>query len=350
MLLSTGGNSRTLAVMASTMKAMVLERHGRIDSVPLRLFSVPVPQPGPHEVLVSISVCGICRTDLHVIEGELATRRLPIIPGHQAVGKVVVVGSACSRLKVGELVGIAWLRSACGECEYCAQQRENLCDRSSYTGYHENGGYAEFAVVPENFAYIIPEQFSDIDAAPLLCAGIIGYRALRRSNVPQGGKLGLFGFGSSAHITLQVALARNCEIFVVTRSEKHRVFAKRLGASWVGDLNDAVPAALDSAIVFAPVGSIVPQALRALKKGGTVATAGIYMTPLPEMDYESCLFHEKQLLSVESNTREDGADLLREAAEIPIRPLVQTFRFEDANKALLQLKSDGIEGTGVLML
>ncbi len=246
-------------------------------------------------------------------------------------------------------MGIAWLRGTCGGCRRCRDGRENLCERSRYTGYHANGGYAEYAVVSEAFAYAIPNEFSDAEAAPLLCAGIIGYRALERSRLPRGGRLGLFGFGSSAHVVLQLARHRGCEVFVATRGESHRELALRLGAAWAGDTFERPPVALDSAIVFAPAGAVVPAALRALDKGGTVALAGIYMTAVPEMEYEPCLFHEKHLTSVEANTRADGEALLVEAAQIPIRPEVTTFPLDQANEALIRLAEDRIDGTGVLL-
>jgi propanol-preferring alcohol dehydrogenase len=275
---------------------------------------------------------------------------LPLIPGHQAVGEVEALGSSCERFRVGERVGIAWLRQTCGDCGFCRSGRENLCEASRYTGYDDDGGYAEYAVVPEAFAYRIPPAFSDADAAPLLCAGIIGYRALRRSRVRSGGTLGLYGFGSSAHVVLQIARHRGCRVFVATRGAGHRALARRLGADWVGDVADPAPTPLDGAIVFAPAGEIVPVALRALRKGGTVALAGIHMTPVPALDYHACLFHEKTLTSVEANTRADGEDLLREAAEVPVRPATTTFPLEAANEALIRLKEDRVDGTGVLLV
>jgi propanol-preferring alcohol dehydrogenase len=299
-------------------------------------------------MVVRVRVCAICRTDLHVIEGDLPSRKLPLVPGHQIVGVVEHLGEGCRRFNVGDRVGIAWLRHTCGSCEHCAGGRENLCESSLYTGYHADGGYAQKAVVHEDFAYALPAGFRNQQVAPLLCAGIIGYRALRRSEVPRGGRLGLFGFGSSAHVVLQIALHRGCEVFVSTRGASHRELARRLGAHWVGETYDEPPAKLDGAIVFAPAGPIVPVALGAVGKGGTVALAGIYMTPIPEMDYEPYLFHEKNLRSVEANTREDGEALLREAAEIPIRPEVTTFPLDQANEALIRLKQDRIDGTGIL--
>ena len=329
---------------------MRLAEQAPIESAPLRPTDAPEPNPGPRQIRVRVHVCAICRTDLHVIEGDLALVRRPIIPGHQVVGVVDRVGPGCRRFQVGDRVGIAWLRETDGDCEYCRRGDENLCPRSSYTGWYEDGGYAELALVREDFAYAIPDAFSDDEAAPLLCAGIIGYRALQRSRVPDGGRLGLFGFGSSAHITLQIALHRGCEVYVSTRGAEHRRLAGELGATWVGDADAPPPVALDSAIVFAPAGEIVPRALGALRKGGTVSLAGIHMSPIPEMTYEPHLFHEKTLTSVEANTRRDGEELLRIAATIPIRPRRQRFPLADANRALATLKHDGIDGTGVLVV
>jgi propanol-preferring alcohol dehydrogenase len=332
------------------MRAMVLSRPGPLGARSLELAELPDPAPRAGEVRVRVRACGICRTDLHVIEGDLPPCRLPLVPGHQVVGTVDRLGPGCRRFRAGERVGIAWLRWTCGACEACRRGAENLCEASRYTGYHEDGGYAELAVVPEAFAYPIPAAFSDLDAAPLLCAGIIGYRALRRTDLARGGRLGLYGFGSSAHVVIQIARHRGTEVFVATRGARHRDLARRLGAAWAGDAMEPMPALLDAAIIFAPAGEIVPPALRALRKGGVVVLAGIHMTAIPAMEYGPHLFHEKTLRSVEANTRQDGEDLLREAAEIPIRPSVTPFRLEAANQALGQLKADRLEGTGVLVV
>jgi propanol-preferring alcohol dehydrogenase len=332
------------------MRALRLHEQAPIATAPLRLEDVPAPEPGPGEVRLRVRACGLCRTDLHVIEGDLPLVRAPVIPGHQVVGTVEKLGEGARRFRLGDRVGIAWLRSTDGTCEYCGHGRENLCPRSAYTGWHADGGYAELAVVPEAYAYAIPPSFADDEAAPLLCAGIIGYRALRRSEVARGGRLGLYGFGSSAHVTLQVARARGCEVFVMTRGERHQRLARELGAAWVGGAADAPPVALDGAILFAPAGELVPPALRALKPGGTLALAGIYMSTIPAMAYEPHLFHEKRLTSVEANTRADGEELLSEAAAIPVVPRRRLFAFEEANRALLELARDGLDGTGVLML
>jgi len=332
------------------MKAMVLERNASIDTSPLKLRELSDPQPQAGEVRLKVRCCGICRTDLHVIEGELPSRKLPIVPGHQIVGVVDAVGAGCTRMKAGQRVGVAWLRHTCGTCGFCTTGRENLCESSRFTGYHVDGGYAEYAVVPEAYAYEIPDVFDDVAAAPLLCAGIIGYRALRRSNLPPGGTLAIYGFGSSAHVVLQIARHRGCRTLVVTRGENHRQLAREMGADWVGENADDVPESSDSAIIFAPAGELVPPALRSLKKGGTLALAGIYMTPVPRMDYERHLFYERNVCSVTANTRQDGRDLLAEAAQIPIRPHTAVYPLADANRALQDLKADRIRGSGVLVV
>ncbi len=332
------------------MQAMVLHEIGLIDSAPLLLTELPDPQPGPREVRLKVSCCAICRTDLHVIEGELPRQRLPLVPGHQVVGVVDELGPECTRLKPGQRVGVAWLRHTCGVCAFCRSGRENLCEASLFTGYHADGGYAQYAVVPEDFAYEIPPAFSDVDGAPLLCAGIIGYRALKRCNLPPGGRLALYGFGSSAHVVMQIALHRGCEVYVVSRTPSHQQLAREMGAAWVGSSPDQMPEPADSAISFAPVGHLVPAALAALRKGGTLALAGIYMTDIPTLNYEKHIFYERDLHSVTSNTRADGRELLAEAAEIPIRPRVTTYPLADANRALRDLKADRIDGTGVLVM
>jgi len=330
------------------MKAMVLHGNAPIGSSPLRPEEIPDPVPGPGEVRVRVLACAICRTDLHVIEGDLPLPRSPLVPGHQVVGIVDRRGPGATRFSEGSRVGIAWLAGACGKCPECRSGRENLCASPSFTGYHRNGGYAEHALVPEEFAYPIPAPFSAEEAAPLLCAGIIGYRALRRADLPPGGTLALYGFGSSAHIVIQIARARGCEVSVCSRGASHRELALRMGASWAGEDPAMMPAEVDSAILFAPAGELVPPALARLKKGGTLALAGIHMTDIPSMRYEECLFHEKNLRSVTANTRIDGEELLREAARIPIRPKVTLFSLEDANRALQELAADRLEGTGVL--
>ena len=332
------------------MKAMVLDEIAPIEKSPLKLKDMPDPQPGPGELRVKVRCCAICRTDLHVIEGELPREKLPIIPGHQIVGVVDSLGTGCGRLEPGQRVGIAWLRHTCGQCEFCKSGRENLCASQRFTGYHADGGYAEYAVVPEDFAYVLPEAFGDVEAAPLLCAGIVGYRALKRAQLPGGGRLGIYGFGSSAHVIAQIALHRGCEVYVVTRGESHRRLASRMGAKWVGANAEEMPVKVDSAIIFAPAGELVPQALEKLQKGGTLSLAGIYMTPIPQMDYQRHVFFERNIHSVTANTRQDARELLAEAAEIPIRPHTSTYPLSEANRALQDLKADRIDGTGVLVM
>lgn len=332
------------------MKAMVLEKVDSIQNSPLQMRELPIPQPPEEHVRVRVRVCAICRTDLHVIEGELPEAKLPLVPGHQVVGVVDAVGPNCRRFRPGDRVGIAWLRQTCGQCEFCRTGKENLCEAARFTGYHADGGYAEYALVREDFAYRIPETFSDEEAAPLLCTGIIGYRAFRRAQTPDGGRLALYGFGSSAHVVLQLAQARGCEVFVVSRGEKHRQLARQMGADWVGQSAEQLPCKVHSAIIFAPAGEIVPPALEKLQKGGVLALAGIYMSPIPQMDYQRYVFYERDLRSVTSNTRQDGEELLAEAARIPIRPHTTVYALAEANRALQDLKADQIAGTGVLMM
>jgi propanol-preferring alcohol dehydrogenase len=332
------------------MRAAVLERSGRIEASPLSIREVPAPEPGQGEIRVRVRACGICRTDLHVIEGDLPPRKRPVIPGHQAVGTVDACGEGTGRFPAGARVGIAWLARACGTCAFCAAGKENLCEEPLFTGYDRDGGFAEYAVIPEPFAYGIPDAFPDAEAAPLLCAGIIGYRALERADLPRGGTLAIYGFGSSAHIVLQLALHRGAAVYVCTRGESHREMAKSMGAAWAGEDPAGMPVRADSAILFAPAGELIPPALRALKKGGTLSLAGIHMSDVPGMRYEECLFYEKTVRSVTANTRADGLGLLREAAQIPIRPRVATFPLSEANRALQMLKADRISGSGVLIV
>jgi propanol-preferring alcohol dehydrogenase len=328
---------------------MLMRRPSSVADRPLRMEDVADPTPGPGEILVEVRACGICRTDLHVVEGELPMLRTPLIPGHQVVGRVARRGAEATRFREGDRVGIAWLRRACGRCLYCATDRENLCERAEFTGWHADGGYAEYAVVDEDYAYAIPSVFDDVQAAPLLCAGIIGYRALKLAGVRPGGRLGMYGFGSSAHVTIQLARGRHMEVYVCTREPSHRELALSLGAAWVGDLRDPMPHRTEGTILFAPAGELVPVALRNLARGGTLALAGIYMTAVPTLDYEADLFYERGIRSVTANTRADGREFLAEAARGPVRLATTEFPLEVANQALELLKAGAITGSGVLL-
>ncbi len=332
------------------MKAMLLEHAAPIESSPLKLVDLPTPEPAAGEVRVRVHCCGVCRTDLHVVEGDLAPQKMPLIPGHEIVGAVDAVGPDCRRLRIGQRVGVAWLRWTCGRCRFCAAGRENLCESARFTGYQADGGYAEFAVVPEEFAYEIPAAFTDVEAAPLLAPASSATAPEERSQLPPGGRIGLYGFGSSAHLLIQIVRHRGAEVYVVARDEKHRELARRLGAAWTGARVEDVPVLVQSAILFAPVGEMVPPALEKLDKGGTLALAGIYMSPIPSMDYERCVFFERDIHSVTSNTRADGRELLAEAAKIPIHPHTVTYPLSEANRALQELKEDRINGTGVLIV
>lgn len=333
------------------MRAMVLHEPKPIEERPLTLTERPTPEPGPGQIRLQVHVCGICHTDLHTVEGDLELPQMPIIPGHQIVGTVEARGEGATRYELGERVGVAWLyHVACGDCEYCERGLENLCPSATFTGLHADGGYAEEVVVYEDFAYPIPDSFSDANAAPLLCAGIIGYRALLLSEIKPGQRLGMYGFGASAHVTIQVALHWGCEVYVFTRSEGHRRLARELGAVWVGGAEDTPPARMQGSIIFAPAGWIVPEALRVLDRGGTVSLAGVTMTPIPEIDYDELLYWERGIRSVANFTREDAEELLQVAGEIPIATTVETFSLAEANEALLALKRSEIDGAGVLVI
>jgi propanol-preferring alcohol dehydrogenase len=329
------------------MKACVLRAPARIETNPLEFTDVPSPRPGPGEVLVRVNACGVCRTDLHVIEGELPPRKSPVIPGHQVAGVVEACGEHARRFARGARVGIAWLHRTDGVCSYCRSGVENLCDNPKFTGYTVDGGYAEFIVAPEEFVYALPGGFRDEQAAPLLCAGIIGFRCLRLSGIQPGGKLGFYGFGAAAHVAIQVARHWKVEVYASTRDARHQRLALELGAAWAGGTFDTPPALLDAAIVFAPAGEIVPAALKALRKGGTLVLGGIHMSAIPPLDYE-LLYQERVVRSVANNTREDGRDFLQVAAEIPIRTHIQLFPLREANRALNALKNDAISGAAVL--
>ncbi len=329
------------------MKACLLRAPAAIETNPLEYAEVAAPQPKSGKVLVRVRACGVCRTDLHVIEGELPPRKSPVIPGHQVVGIVERQGENTRRFGIGDRVGIAWLHRTDGTCEYCKANAENLCDNPKFTGYSVDGGYAEFIVAPEDFIYAIPAGFPDEQAAPLLCAGIIGFRSLRLSGIKTGGRLGFYGFGAAAHVAIQVARHWNVEVFACTRDVRHQKLALELGAAWAGGTYDEPPKKLDAAIIFAPAGEIVPAALKALKKGGALILGGIHMSPIPSFSYD-LLYQERMIRSVANNTRQDGEDFLRVAAEIPIRTRVQIFPLAEANRALNALKNDAIPGAAVL--
>ena len=330
------------------MRAWWVERPGPIGEGPLRWGERPDPVPGPGEVLVSVSVCGVCRTDLHLAEGDLAPKHPGVVPGHEVVGTVVDRGNGANRFHLGERIGIAWLRHTCGRCRFCTSGRENLCLQPLFTGWDHDGGYAELATVPEAFAYRIPDTFTDEEAAPLLCAGIIGYRALELASVPPGGRLGIYGFGGSAHLAAQVALHRGATVHVLTRSPDAQALALALGAASAGGAADEPPEPLDSAILFAPAGELVPVALRALDRGGTLAIAGIHLSDIPPLRYATDVFQERVLRSVTANTRADGEELLQIAAEIPIRPTVVPYRLDHAGSALSDLAGDRLTGAAIL--
>ncbi len=331
------------------MRAMLLEKPRPVEENPLRLAELPWPEPAAGEIRVRVGVCGVCHTDLHIVEGDLNLPRLPVVPGHQVVGTVDALGDGVSEFREGDRVGVPWLYSTCGECAYCRKGLENLCELARFTGFHVDGGYAEAMVVPAAFAYGLPGTFSDLEAAPLLCAGIVGYRALMLSNIQPGERLGIFGFGASAHIVIQVARYLHCEVCVFTRAESHRQLARQLGAAWVGAAGEAPPTPLDAAIIFAPAGKLVPDALRTLRKGGTLALAGITMSSLPEMEYR-LLYQERILRSVANSTRDDARSLLRLAAEIPLRTKVEPFQLPEANHALQNLKGSKIDAACVLVI
>ena len=331
------------------MKAWAVKRPGPIDSGPLELGEREVPEPGAGEVRVRVSTCGVCRTDLHLAEGDLLPKRPAVVPGHEVVGYVEALGPGASRFAMGARVGIAWLRHTCGVCRYCLRGAENLCIDPRFTGWDADGGYAERAVVEEAFAYDMPEGFDDEHAAPLLCAGIVGYRALRRAELPPGGRLGIFGFGASAHLAAQVALAQGATVHVLTRSERARRLALELGAASARGPTDQPPEALDAAILFAPAGALVPVALSALDRGGTLAVAGIHLSDIPALDYQRYLFQERQLRSVTANTRADGEEFLALAARIGIQVTTTSYPLVRADAALRDLAHDAVDGAAVLV-
>ena len=331
------------------MIAMQLARPQPIDRQPLAPIERPMPEPGEGEIRIRVHVCGVCHTDLHIVEGDIPHPKLPIVPGHQIAGVVDARGPDTARFREGDRAGVPWLYSTCGACEYCLTGRENLCENARFTGYHVDGGFAETLIVPEAFAYRLPDGFDDLQAAPLLCAGVIGYRALRLSEIKSGQRLGLYGFGASAHIVIQIARHWGCEVYVFTRSEAHRRHARQLGAAWAGRAEDSPPAAVDSSIIFAPAGSLVPEALRVLRPGGTLALAGVTMSPIPQMPYDR-VYRERTLRSVANATRRDAEELLSLAAEIPIHSDVEALPLDQANVALRRVKRSEVNGAMVLTM
>jgi propanol-preferring alcohol dehydrogenase len=317
---------------------------------PLVVGDRAIPEPGPEEIQVAVSTCGVCRTDLHLSLGELPPRRPHTIPGHEVVGHVTALGERARRFGLGDRVGFPWLRGTCGQCRFCLRGAENLCLTPTFTGWDADGGYAEVAVMNENYAYGLPAEFDDEHAAPLLCAGIIGYRALRRAALPAGGRLGIYGFGASAHLTAQVAMHEGATVHVLTRSAAARELAADLGVASVRGSDEPPPEPLDAAILFAPVGDLVPTALAALDRGGTLAVAGVYLSEIPALNYDAHLFQERTLRSVTANTRKDGAEFLSIAAQIPVQVMTQPYPLDQANRALADLAGDRVTGAAVLRI
>ena len=331
------------------MQAMRLEKPGKIEQNPLLRQELASPEPGPREVRLVVDVCGVCHTDLHTVEGDLDLPRLPVTPGHQIVGKIDLVGEEVTLFQKGQRVGVAWLNSTCGTCEYCRDGRENLCLEARFTGLDVDGGYGEYVVVDERFAFKLPEALSDEEASPLLCAGIIGYRSLRLSGIRPEGRLGLYGFGASAHLAIQVARHWNCEVYVFTRNPEHQQHALELGAKWVGQAQDSPPVSLDAGITFAPAGWIIPLALGHLRPGGTLAINAIHMSPIPQFDYEK-IYGERILRSVANFTRQDAMAFLKLAAQIPVHTTFEMYPISEANQVLQRLKSSQIRGAAVLQI
>jgi propanol-preferring alcohol dehydrogenase len=331
------------------MKAMILERQQPLERQPLVLKDFSDPLPQERQIKIKVAVCGACRTDLHIVEGELPAHKMPVIIGHQIVGRVAELGMAAGKFRIGDRVGVPWLYRTCGRCKYCLSRRENLCDRAQFTGYDADGGFAEYTVIDEDFAYLLPSAYSDSEAAPLLCAGVIGYQAFQATGLKDRGRLGLFGFGSSAHIVIQLAVHLGLEVYVVSRTDKELDLAKDLGAAWVGRINDDMGANLDAGIVFAPSGDLLVESLKKIDKGGRIVSAGIYTTPLPGFDY-ALIYPEKCLCSIAHTTRHNVQAFLRIAAEFKIKTQVTEYRLEDANLALLNIKHSRVSGSTVLRI
>ncbi len=331
------------------MRAMMLENIGPLSESSLRRSDIPIPRPKEDEVLLRVLACGVCHTDLHTVEGDIIPPSLPVAPGHQAVGEVVESGAQVKNVTIGTRLGTTWVRKTCGTCRFCRTGKENLCESIEFNGFHANGGYAEYITVPADHLYPIPEVFDEVNAAPLLCAGIIGYRSLRLAEITPDTAVGLYGFGASAHIALQLAVHRGCRVYVFSRSEEHRELARSLGASWAGSVDQKVPEPIQSAVTFAPVGWIVKAALGHLDRGGTLAINAVHMSPLPSMEYVT-LYHERTIRSVANSTPEDAVGFLNEAAKIGIRVKVTTFPLEEVYGALLAMKNTTLNGAAVLTL
>lgn len=332
---------------AKTMKAMQFISPAPAEEEPLALNEVPVPEPGRGQVRIQVKLCGVCHTDLHIVEGDIQPARTLIIPGHQVVGEIEATGKTVGKFDIGDRVGVPWLYDACGECEFCDRGQENLCRRARFTGFSVDGGFAEYMIAEARYTLPLPPGITDRQAAPLLCAGIIGYRSLHQAEFSPGQRLGLIGFGASAHLTIQVALDQDAEVYVFTRSEEHREHARSLGAAWVGGIEDDAPADMDSAIIFAPAGRLVPRVLEKLRPGGTLAINAIHMSPIPEMPYR-LIYGERTMRSVANATYRDGVEFLQRAAEIPVRATTTLYALQDANQALLDIKNSAINGEAVL--
>ena len=331
------------------MKAAVLTNSAPISASPLEIEDVPAPDPQPGHVLLRVLACGVCRTDLHIVEGELAPRKPRVIPGHQIVGEIVAGDTASAGLQTGVRVGVSWLGGTDGTCIYCRREMENLCDFPTFTGYSVDGGYAQYALARADFCYPIPGKLDHLHAAPLLCAGIIGFRAIRVAGVEKGDRVGLFGFGASAHLTIRVLQAWGAEVYVSTRADSHRKLASQLGATWVGTENEKPPVELDRAVTFAPSGDVVIAALSSLRKGGVVAINAIHLDRMPEFDYDRLLWGERQIRSVANMTRQDARDFLQLAADIKLHAEVTSFPLDRVNEALQSLKNDAIDGAAVIV-
>ena len=331
------------------MHAMQLFHPKSVENLPLSLVEIPKPEPGSNQVRIRVVFCGVCHTDLHIVEGDIHPQKLPIIPGHQVVGEIDALGKGVTSLEIGQRAGIPWIHTACGVCRYCRTGMENLCPEARFTGFHVNGGFADYMLAEANFVLPLPGEISDEEAAPLLCAGIIGYRSLRKAELRPGERLGLFGFGASAHLAIQVACHWGCEVFVFTRSHKHRDHALQLGAAWVGGAEDKPPKFLDRAVIFAPAGEIVPKALEKLRPAGTLAINAIHMSPIPKMAYD-LIYGERTLRSVANATYQDGVEFLKLAAEVPIQATIQMYELAQSNQALLDVKHSRLNGEAVLKI